>query len=167
MLRARRSTSARGPLSLMALVRDGGVDPFGLTVDRCSDNLRLKMAFEAGPFMRIGMRGSPSWQRRKRRHAGYVCADCSNHHKINACNRGGPYVDRMDGHSPMQPCQASAVEPLEQRRPARRQLLRSEKPALHRCPAGNWRSEFGRLILTPKVPLAASKTRSTTDTVPP
>lgn len=38
------------------------------------------------------MRGSPSWQRPKSRHAGYVCADCSHHHPIGACNRGGPYV---------------------------------------------------------------------------
>lgn len=50
------------------------------------------MALEAGPFMRIGTRGSPSWQRPSRRHAGYVCADCSNHHPIVACNRGGQYV---------------------------------------------------------------------------
>lgn len=50
------------------------------------------MAFEAGPFMRIRTRGSPSWQWPARQHAGYVCADCSNHHPIVSCNRGGPYV---------------------------------------------------------------------------
>ena len=50
------------------------------------------MALEAGPFMRIGTRGSPSWQRPSSRHAGYVCADCSSFHPIVACNRGGPYV---------------------------------------------------------------------------
>lgn len=26
-----------------------------------------------------GLRGSPSWQRHKRRHAGYLCADRSKH----------------------------------------------------------------------------------------
>ena len=33
----------------------------GLTVDRCSASLRRKMALDAGPFMRLGTRGSPSW----------------------------------------------------------------------------------------------------------
>jgi hypothetical protein len=43
------------------------------------------------PFMRIGMRGSPSWQRHKRRHAGYVCADCSNYPSLRL-QGGRPYV---------------------------------------------------------------------------
>jgi hypothetical protein len=28
---------------------------------RCPDSLRRKMALDAGPFMRLGTRGSPSW----------------------------------------------------------------------------------------------------------
>src|SRR3979411_3196939 len=43
---------------------------------RCPDSLRRKMALDAGPFMRLGTRGSPSWPGFHPEN-GYVDADCS------------------------------------------------------------------------------------------
>ena len=43
---------------------------------RCPDSLVLKMALDAGPFMRLGTRGSPSWPGFDPEN-GYVDADCS------------------------------------------------------------------------------------------
>lgn len=58
---------------------------------RCPDSLRRKMALDAGPFMRLGMRGSPSWPGFDP-ETGYVDADCSDQLAETACRRGGPYV---------------------------------------------------------------------------
>jgi hypothetical protein len=63
----------------------------GLTVNRCPESLWLKMALDAGPFMRLGTRGSPSWPGLDP-EAGYVDADCSDQVAKTACRRGGPYV---------------------------------------------------------------------------
>src|SRR5215469_11599675 len=49
------------------------------------------MALDAGPFMRLGTRGSPSWPGFDP-ETGYVDADCSDQIAEIACRRGGPYV---------------------------------------------------------------------------
>src|SRR5215204_6534772 len=63
----------------------------GLTVNRCPNSLCRQMALDAGPFIRTGTRGSPSWPGSK--ETGYVDADCSDQSAEAACRRGGPYVD--------------------------------------------------------------------------
>src|SRR4051812_47841722 len=50
------------------------------------------MALDAGPFIRTGTRGSPSWPG-SNPETGYVDADCSDRSAEAACRRGGPYVD--------------------------------------------------------------------------
>src|SRR5829696_8634076 len=50
------------------------------------------MALDAGPFIRTGTRGSPSWPG-SNPETGYVDADCSDQSAEAACRRGGPYVD--------------------------------------------------------------------------
>src|SRR5829696_7208859 len=50
------------------------------------------MALDAGPFIRTGTRGSPSWPG-SNPETGYVDADCSDQSADAACKRGGPYVD--------------------------------------------------------------------------
>src|SRR5579863_6846138 len=49
------------------------------------------MALDAGPFIRRGTRGSPSWPGFDP-ETGYVDADCSDQVAEIACGRGGPYV---------------------------------------------------------------------------
>jgi hypothetical protein len=50
-----------------------------------------KMALDAGPFMTLGTRGSPSWPGFDP-ETGYVDADCYDQITKTACGRGGPYV---------------------------------------------------------------------------
>src|SRR5829696_5609683 len=50
------------------------------------------MALDAGPFIRTGTRGSPSWPG-SNPETGYVDADCSDQSAEAACRRGGPYVE--------------------------------------------------------------------------
>src|SRR5215208_8352471 len=64
----------------------------GLTVNRCPNSLCRQMARDAGPFIRTGTRGSPSWPG-SNPETGYVDADCSDQSAEAACRRGGPYVD--------------------------------------------------------------------------
>jgi hypothetical protein len=98
--RRRRSAAGCAACSVVHTVTRGageqaGSDRLGATVrpDRVRpERLWLKMALDAGPFMRLGTRGSPSWPGLDP-ETGYVDADCSDQVAKTACRRGGPYVE--------------------------------------------------------------------------